>query len=129
MTCLNAVLYLDRGRLRCGDSQQHLGHLVDHQLCDQLFIFLHVLADQRHGAVHHLERQKNSQSASRRAVSVRSPTQKHRAFSHPPLDGGVASVIMKIRHAQAPNDVSDNGLCGVLPETMSHFKILDNVSY
>lgn len=47
-------MYLDRGGLRCGNSQQHLGHLVDDQLCDQLFVFLHVLTNQRHGAVHHL---------------------------------------------------------------------------
>lgn len=52
--------YLDGGRLRCGNSQQHLGHLVDDQLRNQLSVLLHVLPYQGHGAVHHLQgRRKN----------------------------------------------------------------------
>lgn len=58
---LSDIMYLDRGGLRCGHSQKHLGHLIDDQLCDQLLILLHVLTDQWHGAVHHLQRQKKSQ--------------------------------------------------------------------
>lgn len=63
-------MYLDRGGLRCGNSQQHVGHLVDDQLCYQLFIFLHMLTNQRHGAVHHLQRQKNGQSGSCMATEI-----------------------------------------------------------
>lgn len=55
-----SFLYLNSRRLRHGNSQQHLGHLVDDQLCDQLFILLHMLANQRHWTVHHLQRQKTN---------------------------------------------------------------------
>lgn len=66
-------MYLDTGRLRRWNSQQHLGHLVDNQLCDQLFIFLHVLTNQWHGAVHHL--QQDSQSGRWTGVSQTGPTE------------------------------------------------------
>lgn len=69
----NVVMYLHRGWLRCGNSQQHVGHLVDDQLCDQLFVFLHMLTNQRHGAVHHLQGQQNSQSGLWMTCSCRKP--------------------------------------------------------
>lgn len=50
----NGLNYLDWRWRRRGNSQQHLGHLMEDHLCDQLPVLLNVFANQRHRAVHHL---------------------------------------------------------------------------
>ena len=39
---------------------QGLGHLVDHELYDELLVFILVVTDERHGGAHHLEEERGS---------------------------------------------------------------------
>lgn len=47
--------HLSVGGLRRGDAEQSKGHLIEDQISDELLILFHMLTDQRHGAVHHLQ--------------------------------------------------------------------------
>lgn len=47
--------HLSVGGLRRGDAEQSKGHLIEDQISDELPILFHMLTNQRHGAVHHLQ--------------------------------------------------------------------------
>ena len=48
---------------------QGLGHLIDHELYDELLVFILVVTDERHGGAHHLgEERGSSEERSRKCM-------------------------------------------------------------